>query len=54
MDQLRAPQPLRELLHCKDGVLVVGQRFHLGMKALAASDSVIAKDENVCSVKRTR
>src|SRR2546425_370948 len=54
MDQLRATQPPRQLLHCKDGIPMFGQTFHLGMKAVAASDLVIAENENVYSLKRTR
>jgi len=42
------------LLHCKDGVPMLGQGFHLGMKALAASDLVIAEDEDIDPLKRTR
>jgi hypothetical protein len=52
--QRSAVQPFRELLHCKDGIPVFGQSFHLGMKALAASDSMVAEDENVCSSEGSR
>jgi len=52
--QGRALQPFREFLHCKDGIPVFGQSFYLGMKALAASDSMIAEDEDVCPSEGSR